>query len=338
MAATEEPGAAVGPVPFKDGTGAAVPLPAISTITSRPSDPKLWVRYYQGTWVLDIHLPGVVSIHQGSLTPRRGDVILASPPKCGTTWLKALAFATMARGVYPPAPAPGCHAEHPLLRLNPHDCVPFLEMLFSAGQGSKMEALPSPRLMATHMHHSLLPASISNNPDCKIVYICREPKDMLVSLWHFARRMDLSDTSFSDVLEAACEGMSVNGPFWDHVLGYWNASKASPETVLFLRYEEMLRDPVGSVKKLAHFVGQPFSPAEEEAGVVTDIVRLCSFDKMKNLEVNKAGSRAPLGNDRYFRKGRVGDWVNYMTPDMARRLDAIVEEKLRGSGLSFSTL
>ncbi|KAJ1258688.1 hypothetical protein BS78_10G094700 [Paspalum vaginatum] len=165
-ATTEEPTDAVGPVPFKDSAG-AVPLPADSAIASRPSDPKLWVRHFQGTWVLDTHLPGVVDICKGGFTPRRGDVLLASPPKCGTTWLKALAFATMARGVHPPG-----HAGHPLLRLNPHDCVPFLELLFAAEQGSKMDALPLPRLMATHMHHSLLPSSISNNPDCKIVYIC----------------------------------------------------------------------------------------------------------------------------------------------------------------------
>ncbi|KAJ1258687.1 hypothetical protein BS78_10G094700 [Paspalum vaginatum] len=207
-ATTEEPTDAVGPVPFKDSAG-AVPLPADSAIASRPSDPKLWVRHFQGTWVLDTHLPGVVDICKGGFTPRRGDVLLASPPKCGTTWLKALAFATMARGVHPPG-----HAGHPLLRLNPHDCVPFLELLFAAEQGSKMDALPLPRLMATHMHHSLLPSSISNNPDCKIVYICREPKDMVVSLWHFARRTGLPDTSFSDVFEAACEGMSASGPFF----------------------------------------------------------------------------------------------------------------------------
>jgi len=36
-----------------------------------------------------------------------------------------------------------------------------------------IEALPSPRLLSTHMHHSILPSSISKNPDCKIVYICR---------------------------------------------------------------------------------------------------------------------------------------------------------------------
>jgi hypothetical protein len=164
---------------------------------------------------------------------------------------------------------------------------------------------------------------------------------MVVSLWHFARRRQ-PDLSFSETFEAACEGMTPSGPIWDHLLGYWNASKASPETVLFLRYDEMLRDPVGNVKKLAQFVGQPFSPAEEEAGVVMDVVRLCSFDKLRNLEINRAGpspspspSSSPFPNDSYFRKGEVGDWVSYMTPDMARRLDKVVEEKLRGSGLSF---
>jgi hypothetical protein len=104
-----------------------------------------------------------------------------------------------------------------------------MEKLFAAGWGSRMDALPSPRLMATHMHHSLLPASIAANPDCcKIIYICRDPK---WSLWHFGRRMQPS-LSFLDVFEPACDGSGLTGPIWDHVLGYWNASKASPETVL----------------------------------------------------------------------------------------------------------
>jgi hypothetical protein len=159
---------------------------------------------------------------------------------------------------------------------------------------------------------------------------------MLVSLWHFTRRIR-PNLTFSDVFEHACEGVSLSGPIWDHVLGYWNASKESPERVLFLRYEEILRDPVGNVKKLARFVGQPFSPVEEDAGVAEDIVRLCSFDKMKGLEVNKlADSHALFPNSFYFRRGEAGDWANHMTPEMARRLDAIMEEKLRGSGLCFA--
>jgi len=100
---------------------------AVSTL---PSNPKLLLRCYQGTWVLETWVPGIIAIQRGGFfTPRHGDVVLASPPKCGTTWLKALAFATMARGVHPPTG----HPEHPLLRLNPHDCVPFMEKLFATG-------------------------------------------------------------------------------------------------------------------------------------------------------------------------------------------------------------
>jgi len=58
-------------------------------------------------------VPGIMIVQRGLFAPRRGDVVLASVSKCGTTWLKALAFATMARGAHPPA--------QPLLRLNPHD-------------------------------------------------------------------------------------------------------------------------------------------------------------------------------------------------------------------------
>ncbi|KAK3125640.1 hypothetical protein QOZ80_7BG0607780 [Eleusine coracana subsp. coracana] len=320
--------ASLGPVPFRDICGAR----PVSDVTTRCADNKLWLQRYQGTWVLESWVPGIMAI-QRSFVPRRGDVVLASPPKCGTTWLKALAFATMARASYPPA-----HPEHPLLRLNTHDCVPFMELLFGTEKESKkMDALPSPRLMNTHMQHSILPASVTTdqNLDCKIVYICREPKDMLLSLWYYTRRALPDVSSFLDVFEPACEGKCVCGPIWDHVLGYWNASKASPEKVLFLRYEHLLSDPVENVRKLARFVGQPFSASEEEAGVVMDIVRLCSFDKLKNLEVNSADPSSDFANDWYFRKGEVGDWANHMTPDMARRLDAIVQEKLSGSGLSF---
>ncbi|XP_034597340.2 cytosolic sulfotransferase 5 [Setaria viridis] len=326
---TNQPAGAIGPEPFMKSAEAVPVIPVVGLTT----DPKLWVCFYQGTWVLATLVPGIVSI-QRNFAPRRGDVVLASIPKSGTTWLKALAFATMARAAHPPADNPG----HPLLRLNPHQCVPYMERMFAAGDEAVMDTLPSPRLMSTHLHHSILPTSITNNPDCKIIYICRDPKDMLVSFWHFVRRIN-ADISFSDVFEAACNGTSVSGPIWDHLLGYWNASKASPETVLFLRYEEMLRDPAGNARKLARFVGQPFSPAEEEAGVVDQIVRLCSIDKLKSVEVNKGGSGTAgthFANDWYFRKGGAGDWANHMTPDMARRLDAIVEEKLSGSGLSFA--
>lgn len=335
----------VGPVPFKDVAAAAnISRPAedycwediISTLPSITDDTGL--RQYQGVWLQEQTVPGVLSV-QRRFTPRPDDVLLASPPKCGTTWLKALCFAIMGRAAYPPSAA-----DHPLLRLNPHDCVPFVEDVFGGAEEAKVEALPSPRLMHTHMHHSMLPHG------CKIIYVCREPKDMVVSLWHFVRdAMPAGDMcALSELLERASEGKHAYGPIWDHNLGYWSASKASPESVMFLRYEKLLADPAGSIREMARFLGLPFTAAEEAAGSPSDIANLCSIDTMRGLDVNKAGAGHAITTPSYwgegfvfphqsfFRKGVAGDWVNHMTPETARRFDAIVEDKLRGSGLTFT--
>jgi hypothetical protein len=200
-----------------------------------------------------------------------------------------------------------------------------------------VEKLPSPRLMNTHMPYTLLPESVTGAdvPGCKVVYICRDPKDMVVSLWHFLRRRQ-PELSFAELFEHVCDGAVAVGPIWDHVLTYWRASLERPDRVLFLRYEDLLQDTGKHVRRLAVFVGRPFSAAEESAGAVDGVVELCSFEKMKGLEVNKKGSSGAyhaMPRDAFFRKGVSGDWVNHMTPDMATRLDEIVREKFRGTGL-----
>uniref|UniRef100_A0A453AK56 Sulfotransferase n=1 Tax=Aegilops tauschii subsp. strangulata TaxID=200361 RepID=A0A453AK56_AEGTS len=197
--------------------------------------------------------------------------------------------------------------------------------------------------MNTHVHHSLLPPSVAHSPGCKIVYVCREPEDMLVSLWHFYKSSATTDGStytFSDLFENACEGKHSNGPIWDHILGYWQASQVTPERILFLRYEEMLRDPVGSVRELAQFLGVPFTGTEEAAELPEEIVKLCSIETLRGVSANKMvadGIFVKFPRTSFFRKGVAGDWVNHMTPEMAQRFDAIVEEKLHGSGLSFKS-
>ena len=47
---------------------------------------------------------------------------------------------------------------------------------------------------------------------------------------------------------------------------------------------------------------------------VDQIISLCSFDHMKNLEVSKSGTTGlGIKNNTFYRSGQVGDWKNYLT-------------------------
>ncbi|KAE8673286.1 Cytosolic sulfotransferase 8 [Hibiscus syriacus] len=231
--------------------------------------------------------------------------------------------------------------DHPLLSQNPHVLVPFLEVtLYVDGQVPDFTDFPSPRLFGTHMPHPSLPDSV-NNSACKLVYLCRNPSDTLVSLWHFTNRMipdglGKGTVSLEELFDQFIRGVSLCGPYWDHVLGYWKASLENPERVLFLKYEELKEQPQVQVSKLAEFLGRPFSSEEEANGALDGILKLCSFENLSNLEVNKTGTLAS-GEDfnNFFRRGEVGDAKNHLSPHMMEKLNQVIQEKLYGYGLKF---
>ncbi|KAJ6831741.1 cytosolic sulfotransferase 15-like [Iris pallida] len=268
---------------------------------------------------------------------RPTDIILATLPKSGTTWLKALLFATVNRNFSP-------SSTRNLATLNPHQCVPFLRELYEDGaRVPEMHSMPSPRLLATHIPFHFLPNSVVESR-CRVVYLCRNPKDNFVSLWHFINKFRKKNGREALPLEVGfdrfCQGRSHSGPFWDHMLGYWKASlQVGGCSVLFMRYEELMKDPAVELRRLAEFVGCPFTQEEQANGVLEDIVETCGFERLSNLEVNKVGKRTlfcttTVDNNSYFRRGVVGDWMNHLTPDMAQCIDKIIENKFEGSGLA----
>ncbi|EAZ07619.1 cytosolic sulfotransferase 5 [Oryza sativa Japonica Group] len=306
-------------------------------LSSLPTREGWWTTFvlYDGCW-MDRQAAMSVSLVRAQFVPRDDDVLLATYPKCGTTWLKALSFAIANRHRHPVVSA----GHHPLLTQSPHDLVPFIELPFRHIHplAAALDAIPSPRLLGTHMPHHLLPPRIG----CRIVYLCREPKDVVISTWHFMNKViEGFSIDFDKAFELFVDGCSPFGPIWNHYLGYWNKHVEEPDRVLFLKYDDMMADPAGHVKKLAEFLRVPFTDDEVDAGVVEEVVRLCSFEKLSRLPVNSsvvAGrvgvDERPMKNSVFFRKGKVRDWKNYLTEEMAKKLDAAIEEKLKGSGLT----
>uniref|UniRef100_A0A6N2KGF9 Sulfotransferase n=1 Tax=Salix viminalis TaxID=40686 RepID=A0A6N2KGF9_SALVM len=302
--------------------GESVPTDEIQDLVAGLPGEKNWdgspLYFYEGAWYPLLAMRGAISFQQHFIA-RDSDIILASMPKSGTTWLKALAFSVVNRNIYSPT-------ESPLLTTPSHDLVRFFEIdLYSKSQLPDLEHLPAPRIFSSHMHYETLTQSIRGS-GCKIVYICRNPLDQLVSDFHFSRKFKGENgkplSSIDDDFDNVCLGIKSFGPFWDSVLGYWKASLDRPDKVLFLKYEDLKEDITFNLKKLAEFLGLPFTEKEEKEG------------SLKKYQGCAALTISGIWN-AFFRKAKVGGWCNDLTPSMAERFLKIVEEKLAGSGLSF---
>lgn len=121
-----------------------------------------------------------------------------------------------------------------------------------------------------------------------------------------------------------CNGVSVFGPYWEHVLEYWKSSLENPEGIFFLKYEEMKEEAGVVLRRLAEFLGCPFTAVEEGCGVAEEILRMCREGRLSSGVESKV----------MFRRGEVGDWVNNcLSEEMVLKMDRISEDKFFGSGL-----
>ncbi|XP_054824825.1 cytosolic sulfotransferase 15-like [Prosopis cineraria] len=149
-------------------------LPSELTLINMP------LHQYNGFWLSKKHIQGILNF-QNHYQAHDSDTLLVTFPKSGTTWLKALTFSILNRKTYDPNPAQTHHSHHPLLTASPHDLVPFIEYYddLQKPMAIRDSFSSSPRLFACHVPYVLLPESVKQSR-CKIVYLCRNPKDFFV--------------------------------------------------------------------------------------------------------------------------------------------------------------
>ncbi|KAL5773193.1 hypothetical protein ACOSQ2_013117 [Xanthoceras sorbifolium] len=292
----------------------------LSTLSREKNLDGTYLYQYDSVWYRSNALAGMISSRRNFLA-QDSDIILITCPKSGTTWLKALTYAIVHRSHY-------AFEHSPLLTANPHELVPFIDhpAYYSENHCPRnLEHLPNSTqsIFGTHIPYPSMPRSIVNS-NCRIVYLSQD--------------RETDPLSLEEALERVSRGIQGCGPSWEHVLGYWMASLENPNKILFLKYEDVMEDALFYVKKMADFLGCSFSSVEENQGVIAEISKLCSFENVKDLEVNKTGRLVPPGapkNSFFFREGKVGDWTNYLTSSMLECLKNLMEEKFSGSGLTF---
>ena len=263
---------------------------------------------------------------------------LASYPKSGNTWLRSYIFA-LKSGLNPEATSININSldtgaiassrnwlEVILgldLRLHTNDDI---ESFRTDAYRFLHSQLTEP---SYHKIHDANHLTASNGLLCPLdscsgaLYLVRNPFDVAVS---FANHMGVSlDKSIHMMGDPEYALLSKQHKFRTQVrqkMGTWSDHVSSwldsGGQILWVRYEDMLKNPIKSFTQISQFLNLPES---DEA--VRQAIDLCHFDKLQKQEQKSGFKECPTKSNGFFRNGKVGDWRNTLS---ASQIDRIITD------------
>jgi Sulfotransferase domain len=183
------------------------------------------------------------------------DTFIASYPRSGNTWTRFLIANLM-------------HPEKPATFANIETIIPDATALSSR----ELKRICRPRVIKTHEYFE---------PRYRrVIYLVRDPRDVVLSLYNFRRKYRSVDDSYS--IERYVAERFLPGDLdvsWSEHVGSWLGTRMSHPGFLLVRYEDLLQDPTRGLSRLASFLG---ITADTEA--LAQAIERSSASRLRELE------------------------------------------------------
>lgn len=102
---------------------------------------------------------------------------------------------------------------------------------------------------------------------------------------------------------------------WSHHVASWVDQQAIP--VMVVRYEDMLADTAAELARVIAFA----RPDDEiDQARLEQAVDNAAFDKLQAAEAEKGFREVGTRQERFFRSGKAGDWVNHLSQAQVARM------------------
>ncbi|CAH1789505.1 unnamed protein product [Owenia fusiformis] len=246
------------------------------------------------------------AVHENmkSLETRPDDVWFFSYPRSGQHWTWNIVY----RLTHDLQEAPKGMEEF---------CVPELVPL------DVISAIPSPRIMRTHQLPNTIPKTVWDKK-CKAINIVRHPKDAAYSLFKLQSALLYHgcNGTWEGYLPLWLKGEVPWNDWFRHVKEYKKLGEKVD--ILFLTFEDIKKDTLGTIKKIAEYLGVSWS--EDDYKRIVDETHIDAM-LTRNKEWN---AYSKDGQDAMFRKGKFGTWKEHFTVAQNELFNKVYKERMEG--------
>lgn len=213
------------------------------------------------------------------------------------------------------------------------DQTKLLETTITGSISKRIDEVNSPRFIITHLAQSLLPPSLLDT--VKMVYVARDPRDVIVSFYYLNRLTEVIECDFDlkTYFNLFINHSIYWTPYFESVKEAW--AKRHHPNMLFTFYEDVCKDLPSSIRQVASFLNKPFN--EEQVSRLSEHLSFESFKKNKSVNFDFMYGFGVFiqGEQPYIRKGKVGGWRDYFDEEMTQQAEQWISDNLQDTDLQF---
>jgi len=259
---------------------------------------------------------------------RKDDVWMVAFPKCGITWAQEMVWLISHNFDYDTANSVKLKVRCPFFELSSLNTDEMDHKELKAMMDIVDERV-SPRNIKTHLPLAFLPDDLWTVKP-KIVYVCRDPKDVAVSYYIQYKNLHGYQGSLREFMDLFLEGLVAYTPFESHVNEFWKLRDQN--NILFLTYEEMHADLKQAICKTAKFFDKDLSMEDIELlydHLQPETMRknqACNQDDMMNRMSPRWSNIEP--DYEIIRKAQVGSYKDEMPIEYVEHFNKFINDKI----------
>ena len=248
-----------------------------------------------------------------NLTVYPDDTFIVSYPRSGNTWTRFLLANLL-------------HRDQPATFLNIEQLVPDAE----AQSNRYLKKVARPRFIKTHEYF--------DHRYQKVIYIVRDPRDVVISYFHFQRKYGHIADNYS--LPAFVEDFvkrPVSGDWgsWGENVGSWVGTRLGSPQFLLIRYEDLVAQVKIELERVCRFLG--ISP---DPSLLNQTIERSSAQQMKEMEKKQAeqwvSTKGKRSDIPFVRSASSGGWRKTLSAESVAIIESAWGDLMARLGYTLS--